>query len=104
MYLLKGENKMLKVIAKVLVKEEEVKNFLNVAGDLVEASRQEEANVSYELVKDLQHANTFYFIETWASKAALDIHAAKPHFIEAGEKFKTMLAGQMDLAVTQVLL
>lgn len=71
---------MVKVIAKFLVKEEKVEEFLKLASVLVEESRKEEGCVSYNLLQDVSNPQTLIMVEEWESAKILKTHMASAHF------------------------
>lgn len=71
---------MIKIVAKMLVKEGEVEHFKEIAKELVEKSAAEEGNVHYSLNQDINNPRMLAFIEFWKDQAALDAHNATEHF------------------------
>jgi quinol monooxygenase YgiN len=60
---------------------------------VVQATRQEEGNVSYDVYEDTSNPLRFTFIEHWKSQSAIDSHNASDHFIE----FAKALENKADL-------
>ncbi|MGL5069554.1 MAG: putative quinol monooxygenase [Sarcina sp.] len=73
---------MISVIAKFDVKKDKVDEFLVHAKRLVEESRKEAVNVSYNLNRDVMEDNIFTFIEVWESPEGLKEHMNTKHFKE----------------------
>ena len=48
--------------------------------ELVEISRKDEGNVSYDLFQSATRPLVMMFCETWESDALLDVHSKTPHF------------------------
>ena len=71
---------MLKVVAKSVVKEDKIDEYKNNVEELIEKTRNEEKNISYELYQDLDNPNVLTFIEEWEDKAGLDKHMESDHF------------------------
>ena len=71
---------MLKVVAKSVVKEDKIDEYKNTVEELIEKTRNEEKNISYELYQDLDNPNVLTFIEEWEDKAGLDKHMKSDHF------------------------
>ncbi len=82
---------MLKVVAKVLVKEEMKDAFVAAGKELVAASKQDAGNIGYTLNVSVDNPLQFAIIENWADQASLDAHMKQPHFLKA-------MAGMKDLA------
>ncbi len=71
---------MITIIAERFVKEEHLEQFLENAALLVEASRQEEGNLSYDLLEDLEDPCHLTYVERWEDEKAIAYHNASPHF------------------------
>lgn len=71
---------MLKVIAQDFIKPEAVEIVLPLYRELIEKTRKEELNVSYDLFVDQKDPGHFIFIEEWPNRTALDIHCKTEHF------------------------
>lgn len=71
---------MIKITAKLVVKEEKISEFQEMAKELVEKSRAEEGNISYSLNQSIQDPKVHCFIEIWKDQAAIDSHNASEHF------------------------
>lgn len=62
---------------------------------LVEATRQEEGCVSYDLFESASAPGTFVTLERWADQAALDAHFSTPHVAAAFAGADGHLAGDV---------
>ena len=71
---------MIKIVAKMIIKEDQIEKFQNTAKELVEKSRAEEGNISYSLNQSTADPKVHCFIEIWKDQAAIDIHNASEHF------------------------
>ena len=76
---------MIGVYAGVSVKPEHVEEFLASAPTLVEASRKDAGNISYDFgpaagETPAGEPRAFAFIERWESQQALEAHMATEHF------------------------
>ncbi|NDR53146.1 putative quinol monooxygenase [Actinomyces sp. 565] len=71
---------MIRIIATFPVRPDAVDEFTAKARQLVEASRAESGNVSYELLRARDDATTLTFLETWADDTAIEAHNASAHF------------------------
>ncbi|KQX64866.1 MULTISPECIES: putative quinol monooxygenase [unclassified Paenibacillus] len=54
--------------------------FLNEIQPLIAASRAEDGNISYDLLKDTEVENKFTMVEVWQDQAAIASHNASDHF------------------------
>ena len=71
---------MLKIVAKMQVKEGCAEKFKETARELVAKSQAEEGNIYYTLNVSNEDPNVLAFLECWKDKAALDIHEKTEHF------------------------
>ena len=71
---------MIKIVAKMVIQEDKVDEFLKITKELVEKSSAEEGNISYSLNRNIEKPNEFAFIEFWRDEEAIAIHNASEHF------------------------
>lgn len=71
---------MLKLIAQDFIRPDAIEAVLPLYRELVELTRKEPLNISYELYIDEEQPGHFIFIEEWPDRAALDEHCASEHF------------------------
>jgi quinol monooxygenase YgiN len=71
---------VLTIIANVTVAAEYKDELLTVFQTVVEATRLEAGNISYEVWEDTANPLRFTFIEKWKSQEAIDAHNASDHF------------------------
>ncbi|MBX9974628.1 putative quinol monooxygenase [Cytobacillus firmus] len=55
-------------------------DFLTEIRPLIEASRAEEGNISYDLVKDTEKACSYTMMELWKDMDAVKFHNQTEHF------------------------
>ena len=72
--------KELKIVATILVKKEFKEELIPVFQTVVNETRKEEGNISYELHQDIKNPLKFIILEVWKSQDAIDIHNASAHF------------------------
>ena len=94
---------MIVVYAKSIVSKNNIKEFINLATELIDETRKEEGNVSYELIRGVDSKNLFAFIEKWESKDALDAHMNTKHFKTIVPEMGKLVDGEMQIAVHEVL-
>jgi quinol monooxygenase YgiN len=74
---------MIKVVAKNIVKADQVAEFIALGKKLVEeTNRNDKGCISYELYQDMDHPEILTMIEEWESQQALEQHMAAKHFQE----------------------
>lgn len=82
----------LKIVATIVVKAEKENEVLTALQYVVEATRKEDGNVSYDLHQNVSHPLSYTLIEVWKSQEAIDLHNASAHFNE----FKNAINGKID--------
>ena len=83
---------MIKIVAKMILREECVEQFCAEARQLVVRSREEEGNVSYSLNRSTADPRVFCFIEFWKDSEAIEAHNATEHFTTILPKLAAMTA------------
>ena len=95
---------MIAVYAKCVVTGQHVDEFIELATKLVEETRKEPENVSYELIRSREGRNVFAFIEKWPSQAVLDAHMRTEHFRTLIPKIQKLTVGGVDIVTHEVLI
>ena len=88
---------MIKIVAKMPVKANEVENFKATAKELVEKSAAEEGNVSYSLNVSKDNPCLFAVIEFWKDQAAIDFHNNTEHFTGILPKLAALCEGEISI-------
>ncbi len=83
---------MIVIVAKCRLKNGAKKEFIESGGirDLIEGSRQEEGNLSYDLCQDTEDEKTVAFIEKWRDPQAIEAHNSSPHFLSGLEVIRSL--------------
>jgi quinol monooxygenase YgiN len=81
------EIKKIVITAYLDIKTDKVDKFLTEVQEVIDKSKAEDGNASYNLFADLKEKNKFVFVEEWKGQAAVDIHFATEHF----KKFNTLM-------------
>ena len=79
---------MIKVVAKFEVESNKVDEFKQIASELIDKTRQEKGNISYELYQNNKNEQILTFIEEWKNQKALETHMETNHFRTALPKFQ----------------
>ncbi|GBR11630.1 putative quinol monooxygenase [Acetobacter oeni] len=66
-------------------------------------SRAESTNKLYTPHRDLDDPDTFVFIESWASREALQAHIETAHFKEMDKKLQPLLAAPFEVHILKPL-
>lgn len=90
---------VLKIVAVLTIKEEKYRDEVEKAlTSVVDGTRTEEGNISYELHQDVSNPLVYVFIEVWNSRKAIEIHNQTPHFLA----FKEAIKNKVDLSVNVI--
>jgi len=71
---------MIQVVAKALVKENQIEEYKAVASELIDMTRMEKGCLSYELFQDRDDPRIMSFIERWQDMETLEEHFQTEHF------------------------
>lgn len=77
---------MIIITARNVLKPGKKDEFREAVRSLIEASRTEEGNISYELYEDMADHEAVCFIECWRDAASINTHNRSDHFTEWIEK------------------
>ena len=81
---------MIKIIAKILVKEDAIEQFQKEAEELIERSRAEEGNVAYTLNQNIKEPSEHVFMEIWKDDDAIQKHNSSEHFTSIFPKLSAL--------------
>jgi quinol monooxygenase YgiN len=96
---------MIKIVARNTVQEGKKEEFLSLVKELIEKSRAEDGNISYDLCEDIKDPNVLTFIEEWKDQAAIRIHNACEHFTRIVPQIgKLTVAGGGEVRLYQQIL
>lgn len=94
---------MIAVYAKGIVSDDNSKEFIELATKLIEETRKEAGNVSYELIRGVDSKNLFAFLEKWESQEALKAHMNTKHFKSIVPQIGKLLEGELEIAAHEIL-
>ena len=83
------------IVARVIVKPGQEKAFVEVASQLVTATRAEEGNLFYTLYQSTENPAEFIFYEEYKDDAAFETHASSAHFAAFAEAIQDMVSGEL---------
>ncbi|MDD3141050.1 MAG: putative quinol monooxygenase [Lachnospiraceae bacterium] len=95
---------MIAVYADCNVKEEHVAEFISVAKELIEKTREEVGNISYELIRSTSDEGVFAFLEKWKSEEALELHMVTGHFTGIVPRLSQLMNSELKINVHEVLI
>jgi len=88
---------MIIIHAGFQVKADQENEFLKEVQSLVEASRAEEGNISYDLLKDSEKAGSYTMVELWKDMDAVQAHNQAEHFTTFMTKAPQFMAAPADV-------
>lgn len=88
---------MIKIVAKMPVKADQVEPFKAIAKELVKKSAAEEGNISYSLNVSQTDPNCFAIVEFWKDQTAIDFHNATEHFTTLLPKLAELCDGEIGI-------
>lgn len=70
---------------------------------MIAPTAKEPGALEYRMHRSLQQAETFFFYEKYADKAAMDAHLTSPHFYTLMETAGSLLAGEPSMDTLEFL-
>jgi len=95
---------MIVVYANCNVSDESSEEFIALAANLVEETRKENGNISYELIRGNDNKNLFAFLEKWADNEVLGIHMNTEHFQTIVPKLNDLMDGNMQISIHEIVI
>lgn len=92
---------MIIIHARMSVKPENKEEFLKEIETVMEGSRNEAGNNSYELFQDPKDATSFVMVESWKDMEAVQAHNTSAHFQAFITAAKDMLSAPLQADVYQ---
>lgn len=96
-----SELKMM-IVAKLSVKPERIKDFIEVAKEMIEKSNKEIGCTSYQLYQDPYDNSKFVFVEKYKNQSAVDSHFATDYFKAFGPKIGDLVTGPAAINIITV--
>jgi len=93
---------MLVVMAKIKIKPDTEKEFLEKVQPLIQGSRAEAGCIGYGLYKDTEEMDTFMMIEQWQNPEIFEKHTKSAHFLKFGEEAASLMAAELDIQIYPV--
>jgi quinol monooxygenase YgiN len=94
----KREGRMMIIIHAVFhVDPTKQQRFLDEIGPLINASREESGNISYNLYKDTEKEQVFTMVEVWQDATAVASHNTSEHFKAFVAKASNFLTAPLDI-------
>lgn len=71
---------MLKIVAKSLIKENELEKAIILYKELVNETLKEDGCISYELLQNINNKNMLVIVEEWENDTSFEAHKISEHF------------------------
>lgn len=95
---------MIAVFAKCEVIKGKEEKFKELAYNLAEKSRQEEKNISYDILRETRNgANEYFFLEKWQDQPGLDAHMKMDYFASTIEAVNHIIKGELEIHVYETV-
>lgn len=89
----------LKIIAAITVKADFQKEMEEIFYAVIDGTRKEEGNISYDLHQDVKNPLKYTILEVWKSQEAIKIHNETPHF----KTFVKAIEGKVEGLVVDIV-
>ncbi len=90
---------MLIIHAHLQVKPEQEQAFLDASKQLIEDSRAESGNISYDLKKSTDADHHYTMVEIWKNTGAVETHNSSEHFKAFVAQAQAFMAAPMDVNI-----
>ncbi|AIY06264.1 putative cytoplasmic protein [Planococcus sp. PAMC 21323] len=90
---------MIIIHANLQVQPAQEQAFLAAAKAVIEGSRQETGNISYDLKKSTDQEQHYTMVEVWKDAEAVQAHNTSEHFQAFVQQAPAFMAAPMDLNV-----
>lgn len=90
---------MMIIHAHLQVKPDQEQAFLNESKTLIEASRKEQGNIQYDLMKSVEQEGHFTMVEVWKDAQAIEAHNSSEHFTAFSKKAAGFMSAPIELKV-----
>lgn len=94
---------MITIVAKNLIKQGKTEEFKVLAEKLINESRKEGGNISYNLYEEFNNSNILTFIEEWESEEAIKLHNNSKHFTSIVPKFSDLKESQSEINLYKMI-
>lgn len=88
----------IKVVAKHIIKEDRLDDFIRIGKQLVESTNKEDWGcISYQMYQDVDNPLVVAMLEEWESLEAIDNHLDAKHFHDLLPALRECLDGPSDM-------
>lgn len=94
---------MIKVVAKSVIKKECLEKYNSLVTKLIEETRKEKGNISYELYQDINNPCILTFIEEWSDEESLNLHLQSIHFTTIVPKLDLLRENESEINIYRLI-
>lgn len=95
---------MIKVIAKITVREDMIDTLKSFIPELVAETRKEAGCISYQLFQEVNNKKVFAMVEEWESPEVLKKHMNSKHFQDAIPKLSEIQEKDMEVNIFNLVI
>lgn len=95
---------MIKVFAKLELKENKMEEFRDLVIELIAETRNENGCMTYQLFQDVNKQNVFTFTEEWVNQEALQSHLHSKHFQENIPKLAEIQEKELEINICTLVI
>ncbi|CAM5313203.1 putative quinol monooxygenase [Streptomyces aurantiogriseus] len=82
----------IRIVAEVTAHAGQAEELWRNLAELVEPTRKEAGNISYDILQDLDNPDHFLFYEEWESREFFERHLESPHVVDYGRVTRHLIA------------
>jgi len=90
------------ITAKITVKPEKIKDFLDAAREMIEKSNKESGCSFYQLYQDPYDNSRMIFVEEYKNQVAVDTHFTTEYFKAFGPKIGNLVEGPAEVKIISI--
>lgn len=95
---------MIVIYASCVVSGQNRAPFLELAKKLVEETRKEPGNLSYQLIQSREAKNIYAFMEQWPDQEALNVHMESDHFKKLIAEIEKVVEGPLKITTHDIIM
>jgi quinol monooxygenase YgiN len=90
---------MIIVTAAITGKPGKRDELISKSQDVIKSTRQEQGNISYELLASTEDEDVLLMFEKWENKEALDTHMQTEYFKAFGSAIEDLVAKELEISI-----
>ncbi|MEG1869864.1 MAG: putative quinol monooxygenase [Oscillospiraceae bacterium] len=94
---------MVKNLAELYIKKENINDYKQLAVKLVDASKKEKGSINYGIYQTVEDECKFFLVEEWEDQASMIAHSKSDHFKEIFPKMQPFMMQPPKVFICQEL-